>query len=53
MDSQSLMKLGIAAGILYAVYKFAPNNAVKAAAVGVAGTIVAARVPYLRDALAA
>lgn len=37
----------IKAGILFAIYKFAPNGAVKAMALGVAGVIAADYVPYL------
>lgn len=40
------MKYGVAAGILFAAYKFGPGQA-KIAAVAVAGVIVAKRVPYL------
>lgn len=52
MTSSQLTKLGVALGIAFAVYKFAPNAAVKAAALGVAGTIVAKQIPYVSDALA-
>lgn len=51
MDQQSLMKAGIALGIVYAVYRFVPNAAVKAAALGVGGMIVAKQVPYLNEAI--
>lgn len=51
MDTSKLVPLGIALGICYAVQRFAPNQAVKAAAIGVAGVIVAKQVPYLQDAL--
>lgn len=37
----------IKAAILYAAYKWAPNQAVKAMALGVAGVMAAAYVPYL------
>lgn len=37
----------IAAGIVYAIYRFAPNQAIKAAALGVAGTMVAGYIPYV------
>lgn len=37
----------IKAAILFAVYKFVPNQAVKAAALGVAGVMAAGYVPYL------
>lgn len=51
MDQQDLMKAGIALGIVYAVYRFVPNAAVKAAALGVGGMIVAKRIPYVSDAV--
>lgn len=37
----------IKAAILFAAYKFAPNGAVKAMALGVAGVMAASYVPYL------
>jgi len=37
----------IRAAILYAAYKYAPNQAIKAMALGYAGFLVAAYVPYL------
>lgn len=46
MDTAKLVNLGIAAGIIFAAYKFGPAP-VKAAALGVAGVIVAKNVPYL------
>lgn len=45
----NLTSLAIAAGIVYAAWKFAPNQAVKAAVAGVAGVMVAKRVPYLNQ----
>lgn len=51
MNQADLIKAGIALGIVYAVYKFVPNAAVKAAALGVGGMIVAKRVPYVNDAI--
>jgi hypothetical protein len=42
-----LKTLAIQAGILFAIYKFAPNALVKGAVLGVAGTIAAGYVPYL------
>lgn len=53
LSQEELQKLGIALAILYVVYKYVPNEEAKVAAVGVAGVIVASRVPYLRDAFAA
>ena len=52
LTSSQLTKIGMALAICAAVYKFAPHPAVKAAAMGVAGTIVAKQVPYVSDALA-
>lgn len=50
MSSDQLMKLGIALGIVYAVYRFAPGGqATKAAAAGVIGVIVAKQTPYVKD----
>ncbi len=51
MDS-NLTKTAIALAIVYGIYKFVPNQAVKAAALGVAGTIVARQIPYVQDAVA-
>lgn len=49
MSQSELTKLAMALGILYGVYKFAPHQAIKAAALGVAGVVVAKNVPVLRD----
>lgn len=49
MDTSNLMKLAIPAAILFAAYKWGPNPAVKAMALGVAGTLIAKQVPYLQD----
>lgn len=46
MDTVTKNKF-IAAAIVFAVYKFVPNNAVKAMALGVAGVMVGAYVPYI------
>lgn len=48
----NLMKLGITAGILWAGYKFAPNPAVKAMVLGVAGVVVAKNTPVLNTYVA-
>ena len=50
MNQSDLMKLGIAAGILFAAYKYG-NGMVKAGALAVAAGIVAKRVPYVKDVL--
>lgn len=52
MNSADLTKLGIALGLTFAAYKFIGNPMVKAAAIGVMGTIVAKQIPYVREALA-
>lgn len=52
LSTAQLTKLGMALAICAGVYKFVPNAAVKAAALGVAGTIVAKQIPYVSDALA-
>ena len=36
----------------YAIYKFSTHQAAKAAALGVAGVIVAKRLPFVSDAIA-
>ena len=51
MTSSQITKLGLALGICFAVYKFVPHQAAKAAALGVAGVIVGKQVPYVKDAL--
>lgn len=51
MSQGQMVKLAVALGALYAVYKFAPQQAVKAMALGAAGTIVAKQLPYVGDAL--
>lgn len=37
----------IAAGVLFAIYKFAPNQAVRVATLGVAGVMAANYVPFV------
>lgn len=49
MNQQELTKAAMALGMLYAVYKFVPHPAAKAAALGVAGMVIARKVPILRD----
>lgn len=49
---QKYMGTAIAAGLAFAVYKFAPNAMVKTAALGVLGTVIAKQIPYVQDALA-
>lgn len=52
LTTAQITKLGLGLAVCAAVYKFVPNSAVKAAALGVAGTIVAKQLPYVGDALA-
>ena len=52
MNQADLMKLAIALGVVWATYRFVPNAAVKAAALGVGGIIVARRLPFVGPALA-
>ena len=51
MDQAALMKTGLALAVVYAIYKFAPQSAVKAAALGVGGVIVAKQLPFVKDAI--
>jgi hypothetical protein len=48
MQQADMMKLAIAGGILFGVYKFGPTWA-KAGAMAVAAGIVAKQVPYVKD----
>lgn len=41
--------LAIAAAILYVGYKYAPNQAIKAMSLGVAGVLVSKHIPYLKE----
>jgi hypothetical protein len=52
VNQSDLIKTGIALAIVWGIYKFVPGNAVKAAALGVGGTIIAKRIPFVSDALA-
>lgn len=47
-----MMSMGVALALVYAVWKFAPGAAVKAAALGVGGVIVGKQLPYVKNALA-
>ena len=46
---EKLKKAGIALAMVYAVYKFVPHQAVKAAALGVGGVVVAKNLPFVAD----
>lgn len=48
----NLMKLGITAAVLFGAYRFAPNAAVKAMVLGVAGVVVAKNTPVLNTYIA-
>lgn len=50
MNQSDLMRYGIAAGALFAAYKFGPGWA-KAGALAVAAVAVAKRAPYIREVL--
>lgn len=52
MDVKALIPAGIAVAVCLAVSKFVPNQMVKAAALGVAGVVVAKQIPFVKDALA-
>lgn len=52
MNQSDLIRAAIALGIVWATYKFAPSAAVKAAALGVGGVVVARQLPFVKDALA-
>jgi hypothetical protein len=51
MTQAEMMKLGIALGACFAVYKFVGNPMAKGAALAVGAVIVGKRVPYVGDAL--
>ncbi len=50
MDTSKLVTLAVTLGALYAAYRFG-NGAMKGAALGVAGVMVANNLPYVRDGL--
>lgn len=49
MSQSELTRMGIALGICYGVYKFAPKEQFKAMALGVAGVIIARKLPVLKE----
>lgn len=51
MNAADMTKYAIAAGLLFVAYKYAPNAAVKGAVLGVAGTIVAKKLPFVKDVI--
>ncbi|MGB4345323.1 MAG: hypothetical protein WBJ21_02885 [Burkholderiaceae bacterium] len=50
MDQATMMKYGIAAGIIFAAYKYG-NGMVKGAALAIAGVAVAKRIPYVNEVI--
>lgn len=51
-QKKQLMGAAISLAMVYAVWKMAPHQAIKAAALGVGGVVVAKQLPYVRDSLA-
>lgn len=51
MDTGKLTSTAIAAGICFAVFHFVKNPAVKTAALGALGVVVAKQIPYVSEAL--
>lgn len=51
MNLGNLQKPLIGAAICYAIYKYVDNSAVKTAAIGVVGLIVAKQLPFVKDAI--
>lgn len=47
--SSPYVKLALALGAVYVAYKYGPNNAVKGAALGVGGIILAKQLPVIKD----
>lgn len=52
MDKQKMISLGITAVALFAAYRFIPNQAVKAAVLGVAGVAVIRNTPIINSYIA-
>lgn len=53
MDTAALTRLALGAGVLYAIWKFAPSPEIKVMALGAAGVIAARRLPYVSPLLTA
>lgn len=51
LSIEKIKKVGIALAVAYAVFKYGKGEAMKAAALGVAGVVVAKQIPYVQDAL--
>lgn len=52
LSTQQLTNIGLGLAVCFGVYKFVGHPAAKAAALGVAGVIVAKQIPFVQDALA-
>ncbi len=52
MDKAALIRLAITGGALFAAYRFAPNAAIKAAVLGVAGVVVVKNTPIVNQYIA-
>lgn len=53
MGNLDIKSLAITAGILFAAWKFAPNEIVKGGVISVAAVLVAKQIPYVNNSLAA
>lgn len=51
MNTAALTKIAISLGVMYAAYRFIPNQQAKAASLGVMGVIVAKQIPYVQQSL--
>lgn len=51
LTTTEITKAGLGLAVCYAIYRFVAHPAAKAAALGVAGVIVAKRLPYVSEAL--
>lgn len=49
MTQSEMTRVAMALAGLFVIYKFVPHQAAKAAALGVAGVIVAKQTPVLKD----
>ena len=51
-DKMQLIKLGITGAALFAGYKFAPNDTIKAMVLGVAGVVILKNTPVVNNYIA-
>lgn len=51
LTSSEITKAGLGLAVCYAIYKMVNHQAAKAAALGVAGVIIAKRLPFVSDAM--